>query len=116
MSNAIVTPRALLLASAVAGALGFAGAARAENLTADTALKTTFDAVDVNLYYHPTAAGYQVVVTAGTQDPASTVRFVSTLMPDQETLVSVPRGVGQPALELHLRRVGDKMELVRPVS
>jgi hypothetical protein len=28
--------------------------------------------------------------------------------------VSVPRGAGQPARELHLHRVGDQLELERP--
>ena len=28
--------------------------------------------------------------------------------------MSVPRGAGQPARELHLRRVGDQLELERP--
>ncbi|MBB6255047.1 hypothetical protein [Nitrospirillum iridis] len=115
MSRSIAA-HSILFSAVVAGAVSLVTIARGETLSADTALKAKFDAVDVNLYYHPTKAGYQVVVTAGTQDPASTVRFVSTLAPDQETVVSVPRGVGQPALELHVRRTGDTLELVRPVS
>ncbi|TWB62314.1 hypothetical protein [Nitrospirillum viridazoti] len=115
MSRSIAA-HSILFSAVVAGAVGLATVARSETLSADTALQAKFDAVDVNLYYHPTKAGYQVVVTAGTQDPASTVRFMSTLAPDQETVVSVPRGAGQQALELRLRRIGDQLELVRPVS
>jgi len=78
--------------------------------------KNTLDAVAISIYYHPTLAGYQVVITAGTADPHSFVRFVSTLTPGQDAVVSVPRGEGQPALELRLRRVGDRVELQRPAS
>jgi len=65
---------------------------------------------------HPAAAGYETVVTAGTDAPGGAVRFTSTLAPGQEAVVAVPRRAGQPALELRLLRVGDRLELQRPVS
>ncbi|HMA51041.1 MAG TPA: hypothetical protein VKP60_14885 [Magnetospirillaceae bacterium] len=108
--------RGLFLSAFILSMLGLAAGARAEVLAADAAFQATLDAVNVIIYYHPTNDGYQVVVTAGTQDPVSTVRSVSTLMPGQEVVVSVPRGVQQPALELRLRRVGDQMEVLRPAA
>ncbi len=70
-------------------------------------------AASVNITYVPTDIGYKVVVTTGTEEPGSVVRFVSILAPGQRAVVSVPREVGQSALELRLHRVGDRLELER---
>ena len=105
-----------LLAATFLGALGVSSTAGAEVISPDAGLDATLDAVSINIYYHPTPTGYQVVITAGTADPHSFVRFVSTLAPGQEAVLSVPRGESRPALELRLRRVGDRVELLRPVS
>lgn len=105
----------ILLAAALLGAFA-ARPAAAEEIPSGTGLSTTLGAVNVSVYYQPAAAGYETVVTAGTDAPGGVVRFVSTLAPGQEAVVSVPRGPGQPALELRLLRVGDRLELQRPVS
>ena len=84
-------------------------------ISPDAGLEATLDAVAISIDHHPTLTGYQVVITAGTADPHA-VRFVSTLALGQDAIVSVPRGEGQPALELRLRRVGDRVELQRPGS
>lgn len=107
---------AVLLTAAFLSVFGLPPAAGAEIISPDVGLQATLDAVNVSIYYHPTSAGYHVVITAGTEDLHSVVRFVSTLAPGQDAVVSVPRGVGQPALELRLYRVGDRVELQRPVS
>jgi hypothetical protein len=106
----------LLAAGAFLGALGTATAAQAEVIPPDAGLQAVLGAVNVTVYYHPVKAGYQVVTTASTDQADSVIRFVSTLAPGQDAVISVPRGVGQPALELHLRRVGDRMEFQRPTS
>jgi hypothetical protein len=106
----------LLLATALFGAFGLRPAGAAEVIPPGTGLTTTFDAVNISVTYRPADTGYETVITAGTEVPGSVVRFVSTLVPGQEALVSVPRGAGQPALELRLRRVGDRLELQRPMS
>jgi hypothetical protein len=85
-------------------------------ISPDAGLEATLGAMAISIYYHPTPTGYQVVITAGTADQHSFVRFVSTLGPGQDAVVSVPRGEGQPALELRLHRVGDRVELQRPIS
>jgi hypothetical protein len=69
--------------------------------------------VVVSIYHEPTDTGYQVVITAGAEEPGIVIRFVSNLAPGQGTVVSVPRGAGQPARELSLHRVGDQLELER---
>jgi hypothetical protein len=105
----------ILLATAMFGAFA-ARAAAAEEIPPGAGLTATLGAVNVSVYYQPASAGYETVVTAGTDAPGSVVRFVSTLAPGQEAVVSVPRGAGQPALELRLLRIGDRLELQRPVS
>jgi len=115
MAAHLQVPR-ILLAAAILGGFGIAPTAGAEVISPDAGLDATLDAVAISIYYHPTLIGYQVVITAGTADPHSFVRFVATLAPGQDAVVSVPRGEGQPALELRLRRVGDRVELQRPVS
>jgi hypothetical protein len=106
----------LLVASAFAGAVGIANIAQAEVIAPDTGLQTVLGAVNVTVYYHPVKAGYEVVTTASTDQPDSAIRFISILAPGQDTVISVPRGVGESALELHLRRVGDHLEFQRPTS
>ena len=101
MAAHLQVPR-ILLAATILGGFGVASTAGAEVISPDAGLDATLDAVAISIYYHPTLAGYQVVITAGTADPHSFVRFVSTLAPGQDAVVSVPRGEGQPALELRL--------------
>jgi len=105
----------ILSTAALLGAFALRPAA-AEEIPPGAGLTATLDAVHVSVTYLPAATGYETVVTAGTEEPGGIVRFVSTLTPGQETVVSVPRGPGQPALELRLRRIGDRLELQRPVS
>jgi hypothetical protein len=106
----------LLLAGAFAGAITLATGAHAEVIPPDAGLQAVLGAVNVTIYYHPAKTGYQVVTTASTDQPDSVIRFVSTLAPGQDAIISVPRGVGQSALELRLRRVGDRVEFQRPTS
>jgi hypothetical protein len=104
------------LVGAVLGAITFGTAAQAEVVAPDTGLQVALGAVNVTIYYHPVSAGYQVVTTASTDQSDSVIRFVSTLAPGQDATISVPRGVGEPALEIHLRRVGDRLEFQRPTT
>ncbi len=106
----------LLAAGVILGALGVASVARAEVVPPDAGLQAVLGAVNVTVYYHPVKSGYEVVTTASTDQSGSTIRFISTLTPGQDATISVPRGVGEPALELHLRRVGNRVEFQRPIS
>ncbi|MGO4124841.1 hypothetical protein AB4Z01_10580 [Inquilinus sp. YAF38] len=105
----------ILLAAALFGAFATRPAA-AEVILPGAGLTATLGDVNISVHYQPAASGYETVVTAGTDAPGSVVRFVSTLAPGQEAVVAVPRGAGQPALELRLLRIGDRLELQRPVS
>ncbi len=108
--------RSFILAAAFLGSFGLASAAQAEMVSADTGLQARLGSQTLSIYYHPADAGYQVVITADTEEPGSVIRFVATLAPGQDVVVSVPRRAGQPAVELHLSRIGDRVELQRPLS
>lgn len=97
-------------------AVGIAGPLRAEAISPDTGLQAKLGTVSVDIYYHKVDAGYQVVTTASTDVPDSVVRFVSILTPGQDAVISVPGSAGQAATEVHLRRIGDRMELDRHTS
>ncbi|HUN96511.1 MAG TPA: hypothetical protein VMU69_09765 [Bradyrhizobium sp.] len=102
------------------GAL-FAGArltpAKAGEIVSPRAgLTVGLGSTNVSIFYRPTAAGFQVIATAGTDKSDDVIRLVSTLAPGQEVAISVPRSVGQSAIELRLHRSGDVLELLRPES
>lgn len=103
-----ITPLPLVL-------LVLAAAASADDLHPAQAVQTELGKAEVNAYYTATAHGYRVVTTAmlGGADQPEVIRFVSMLQPGEEAVVSVPQAVGQPALELHLSRIGDRVEMVR---
>ena len=90
--------------------------ASGEIVSPQAGLTIALGATNVSIFYQPTAAGFQVVATAGSNNSDSVIRFVSTLKPGQEAEISVPRAVGQSAIELRLHRNGDALELLRPVS
>jgi hypothetical protein len=102
--------------SAIIGIMSLAAGASAEVVAPLAGLRATLDTVTVIAYYVPCDKGYQVVVTAGTENPDHLLRFVSILAPGQDVVISVPRAVGQPALQLRIQRVGDRVELDRPSS
>ena len=108
--------RRLAMASVILGSFGLSSLAEAQIVSPDAGLQTKLGPIFVSISYRPSDAGYRVVVTASTREPDSVVRFVSTLAPGQYTIVSVPRGVGQSALEMRLSRIGDRIELERPTS
>jgi hypothetical protein len=91
---------------------------RADVLHPIEAMQADLGSVYVTAYYMPTERGYQVVATV--QDtaelPTMVARFVTTLQPDQDATISVPRPIGQRSLELVFRRTGDTVIVVRPAA
>jgi hypothetical protein len=116
LSRAMVMARRLghrvFLATALLGT-GLTPTLAAELISPLDGFQATLGPVAVSIYYEPIHTEYQVVITASAEEPDSVIRFVSNLAPGQGVVVSVPRGVGQPARELKLHRVGDKLELER---
>lgn len=87
-----------------------------EIVSPQAGLTVGLGATNVSIFYQPTEAGFHVVATAGTDKSDDVIRLVSTLKPGQEVAISVPRSVGQSAIELRLHRSGDVLELLRPES
>jgi len=116
LSRAMVVARRLghrgFFATALLGT-GLTPTLAAELISPLDGFQATLGSVAVSIYSQPIHTEYQVVITAGTKEPNSAIRFVSNLAPGQGVVVSVPRGVRQPARELQLHRVGDKLVLER---
>jgi len=116
LSRAMVMARRLghrvFFATALLGT-GLTPTLAAELISPLDGFQATLGSVAVSIYSQPIHTEYQVVITAGTKEPNSAIRFVSNLAPGQGVVVSVPRGVRQPARELQLHRVGDKLVLER---
>ena len=87
-----------------------------EIVSSKAGLTVALGSTNVSIFYQPTARGFHVVATAGTEKSSDVIRFDCTLMPGQEAAISVPRPVGQSAVELRLHRTGDVLELLRPLS
>jgi hypothetical protein len=86
-----------------------AASARADELRPMAALSIKLGDVIGTAYYTVETDGYQVVATVASSTDAIPVRFVATLTSGQKVQVSVPRGVGEAALALEMRRVEDRV-------
>jgi hypothetical protein len=71
-------------------------------------------------YWVNKSDGWHVVTTVdtvtdrnGDADKHAIVRFSSVLLPGQSQLVSVPSAIGERALVLRIRRLGDRIEVAR---
>jgi hypothetical protein len=71
-------------------------------------------------YWVAASNGWQVVTTVDTvldrdsdAERHAVVRFSAVLLPGQSQLISVPFAVGEPQRVLHIRRVGDRIEVGR---
>ena len=106
---------ALALAALFAG-IRLAPAEAGEVVSPQAGLTVGLGSTNVSIFYQPTEAGFHVVATAGTDKSDDVIRLVSTLKPGQEVAISVPRSVGQSAIELRLHRSGDVLEFLRPES
>jgi hypothetical protein len=107
----------VLALGALLGSIRLAPAdAEGEVVSPQAGLSVALGSTHVSIYYQPTAAGFHVVATAGADKSDDVIRLIYTLMPGQEAAISVPRPIGQPAIELRLHRRGDVLELLRPVS
>jgi hypothetical protein len=58
------------------------------------------------VYYAAEPEGYRVVATLGTDTP---IRFTATLAREQSVILSTPRGLGEPAIEVRIMRRGDQL-------
>jgi len=67
------------------------------------------------VYYSVEQDGYRVVVTLASGTDQSPVRFISTLGLGERLVISVPRAVNQPSVDLEIRRNGESLVISDPV-
>jgi hypothetical protein len=114
-----MSSRALFAALVICGAI-VSVAAHAADLTPTAARLVKLGPISALTYYTVEKNGFRVVTTIQSDDAvesgshAMPVRFVVTLAPGQETMVSVPREAGTDAIELRISRVGDVIQVGRP--
>ena len=105
----------LIAASLIAGLAGIGSASSAD---LGPLTPQVFSVGDRNavLYYAETQAGYEVVVTfaANAPDDGTSMRSVVTLMPGQQSTLSLGRGAGSPPATLTIRRTGNSLVVVAP--
>jgi len=60
-------------------------------------------------YYTVEKDGFRVVATLSGGEKELPVRFVSTLLPSQRVVISVPQAVGEPSIDVEIARDGDQV-------
>lgn len=101
---------AILLAAAAM----IAGAARADELRPIEGKTVALGPVTGVAYYTEEADGDRLVATLSGTDGALPLRVVAVLEPGQSLMLSVPRGVGEPAIEVSFVRRGDRVFMSEP--
>ncbi len=96
---------AMLLAAAAV----VAGAARADELRPIEGKTVALGPVTGVAYYTEEAGGDRVVATLSGTDGSMPLRVVAMLTPGQSLVLSVPRGLGEPAIEVTFARRGDRV-------
>jgi hypothetical protein len=107
-----------LIAYAMAG-VALAGPAGAGELAPGSGYSIHLAAFEGVVYYTMEQDGYRVVATLASGVDAHPIRMISTLLPGQSTIVSVPKSAGRPPLEFEVSRDGDKLivpDAIAPVA
>jgi hypothetical protein len=99
---------ALIAAVAIVAA---AGAAHAETLKPVQAHKVDLGGVAGVAYYTQEQDGHRLVVSLQAPESATPLRFATTLAPGQTVTLSVPRQLGEPPVNVHFVRQGEKIEV-----
>jgi hypothetical protein len=59
------------------------------------------------VYYTVEKDGFRVVATLAGGESEPPVRFVSTLLPSQRLIISVPQALGEPSIDVAIAREGN---------
>jgi hypothetical protein len=94
------------LAGLLAAGIGFAGAARAEEVSPLIAKSIRLGGLTGVVYYTVADDGLRVVATLAARE-AAPVRFIATLTSGQSIVLSVPQGQNEPSRAVEIRRRGD---------
>jgi len=99
--------RSALLAAAAAMAV--TGTLHADPLQPIQAQKVDLGTLAGIAYYTVEREGYRLVVTLEAPPTDTPFRFVATLAPGQAVTLSAARSVGEPPVELHFVRDGERL-------
>jgi hypothetical protein len=99
---------------AVAAAVAATGVVHAEALKPIEARKLDLGGLVGVAYYTVEEEGHRLVVSLQAPAAETPVRFVATLAPEQDVTVSVPRGAGEPSVDLHFVRHGGHIDVTAP--
>ena len=64
-------------------------------------------------YYTAENDGYRVVTTLAPGESTTPVRFITTLLPGQKAILSVPREPGLSAVSVEISRTGDRVIMTK---
>ena len=74
------------------------------------------DRFDGSVYYTVEQDGYRVVATLAAGAEGVPVRLISTLMPGQRMVISVPQPAGQASVDFEIARKGDLLLVSDPIA
>ncbi|MEP9371966.1 hypothetical protein [Mesorhizobium sp. KR1-2] len=92
----------------------FTGGALAADLQPIEGVNIDLGSVSGSAYYTVERDGYSLVATLASGPDTTPVRFISTLLPGQGVILSVPKAEGGEALTFEVRRIGDRIEVTEP--
>lgn len=84
-------------------------AAMAGDLKPGQAYSTYLSETSIVTYFTREGDSFRVVVTAASHPDAQPVRYVTTLLPGQRSMVVIPRDANEPQAALAIARVGDRL-------
>jgi hypothetical protein len=87
----------------------FVGGAQADELLPIQSRTIAMGLVNGDAYYTNDAAGLRLVATLNGDEGGTPVRLATTLATGQSVTLSVPAGVGEPAVEVRFSRRGDRV-------
>ena len=102
--------RFALFAAVAAGALTGAPL-HADPFRPIQAQKVDLGALAGVAYYTVEPDGHRLVVTLQAPESGTPFRVVATLAPEQAVTLSVPRGAGEPVVDVRFVRHGEKIEM-----
>jgi hypothetical protein len=95
---------------AAIAALAFSGAPlHAEPLKPIQAHKVELGTLTGVAYYTVEPDGHHLVLTMQTSESETPFRVVATLAPGQDFTLSIPRGAGEPAVDVHFTRANEQI-------
>ncbi|MGH7212330.1 MAG: hypothetical protein ACREF1_12825 [Acetobacteraceae bacterium] len=104
------------LLSASAAVVIAAGAANAGELHAIEGRSIALGPVTGMVYFVHQGADDDVVATLRAGTGNAIVRFEASLSPGQSAIISVPRGPGEAAIAIRIRRQGERIFLTRDIT